>query len=302
MIPVFNNAPSLSALINRIESVANLESNYFFEVIMIDDGSLDNSWNVLENIIPQSSNLRIVKIRLTKNSGQMAAILCGLSEMSGQAAIIMSADLQDSPETIHKFLRAVESGSKIVIAQRTQRYDGRLAKLTSALAYFFIRRKYRNFPKGGFDFFYIDFEVCQKLLEMRGRYRYLQPELISLGYHIDSVESIRAPRLHGRSWNTFPKRLNFFLTAMLDFSPNFIRRLASLGIAVVASAVILMAIAIYRRIFGETPFSGFTTLFCVTIFFSGIQIIMLSVVGEYVWRIFDTSRGKPLYIIQKKLN
>jgi glycosyltransferase involved in cell wall biosynthesis len=302
VVPVFNNSASLEELVTRILDSLKFENSYGFELIFVDDGSRDDSWQRLLAIKRGSRkdfNIRILK--LSRNFGQMAAILAGLQVMSGDGAVIMSADLQDPPERIPSFLREIESGATFVIATRKTRRDALSARLTSKIAYFFIRRKYQNFPRGGFDFFFISREISNQLLRLKGRYRYIQPELMSFGFTPHYIESIREGRRHGKSQHSFSKRFDFFLTAMLDFSPIFLRRLSLLGFIGMMVGLILSFIAIYQRIFGQVPFSGFTTVFCLIVFLGGLQLTTLSIIGEYVWRIFDTSREKPYYIVEKSL-
>jgi dolichol-phosphate mannosyltransferase len=300
VVPVYNNIESLDELIQRIVTITNIESRYEFELILVDDGSLDHSWGkMLELKENFQFQLSIRSVKLTRNFGQMAAILAGLQTMSGVGTVVMSADLQDPPERISDFLRKVEDGSSFVIAIRKTRADPLSVRLTSKIAYFLIRRKYGSFPKGGFDFFYISKDISSRLLMLNGRYRYIQPEIISMGFKPDYIESVREARRHGKSQHSFSKRLDFFLTAMLDFSPIFLRKLSLLGILGMSVGILLSLIAVYQRIFGQVPFSGFTTIFCLIVFLGGLQIATLSIIGEYVWRIFDASRCKPYYVIEK---
>ena len=302
IVPVFNNSESLDELFERILKTSKSEKSYGFEIIFVDDGSKDDSFSKLLNFRKRSEpelNVRVVK--LTRNFGQMAAILAGLQGMSGDGAVIMSADLQDPPERIPNFLREIESGASFVIALRKTRLDAFRTQITSKVAYFFIRRKYENFPKGGFDFFYISREISNQLLQLRGRYRYIQPELMSFGFKPNYIESVRDIRKHGKSQHSFSKRIDFFLTAMLDFSPIFLRRVSLIGFAGMSVGFLLSIIAIYQRIFGHVPFSGFTTIFCLIVFLGGLQLTALSIIGEYVWRIFDASRNKPFYIVDKSI-
>lgn len=298
IIPVFNNSDSLTELSQRILCLSRIENSFEFEIIFVDDGSSDESWTTLMAIkSSQEFKLKSKLVKLVKNYGQMAAILAGMQNMSGEGAVILSADLQDAPEQVSDFLRNIESGASFIIAERTVRLDSLSTRLISNAAYFFIRKKYSNFPKGGFDFYYVSKEICSQLLKFKGRYRYLQPELMSLGYKPVYVESVRNIRKYGESQHSISKRIDYFLTAMLDFSPMFLRRLSLFGFIGMLIAITLTGIAIYKRIFGQVPFSGFTTMFLLIVFVSSLQIAILSIIGEYVWRTFDSSRSKPYFVV-----
>jgi dolichol-phosphate mannosyltransferase len=298
IIPVFNNADSLIELSQRILFLSRKENSFEFEIIFVDDGSLDESWTTLTAIkSSQEFNVNSKLVKLVKNYGQMAAILAGMQSMTGEGAVILSADLQDAPEQVSDFLRKIESGASFIIAERTVRLDSFGTRLSSSAAYFFIRKKYSNFPKGGFDFYYVSKEICSQLLKLKGRYRYLQPELMSLGFRPVYVESVRNVRKYGESQHSIAKRIDYFLTAMLDFSPMFLRKLSLFGFLGMFIAISLTGIAIYQRIFGQVPFSGFTTMFLLIVFVSSLQIAILSIIGEYVWRTFDSSRSKPYFVV-----
>lgn len=300
IVPVYNNSDSLVELVQRITKVVNYESNYFFEIIFVDDGSTDKSWSTLIQIKDKynNSNLSIKIIKLIKNFGQMPATIAGIKNMAGDACVVISADLQDSPETIPEILRKAEKGAKFIIVKRLVRFDSFFTKFISAASYFLITKRIKNFPAKGFDYFFITNDICEKIVNMNGRYRYLQPELVSLGYKVDFVNGVRSARKYGKSGQNFSKKFNYLLTALIDSSPILIRSLTSIGIISIFASLTIGIIAIINRMSGNSPFSGFTTLLCIIIFFSGIQIVLLSIVGEYVWRIFDTSRSKPLYTIE----
>ncbi len=298
VVPVFNNYASLDELSARLIQVVKQINDLEFEIIFVDDGSSDDSFLKLCEIKNSLLNKEVMKIlKFNRNYGQMAAILAGWQEMSGVAAVVISADLQDAPEEIIKLIGAYKDGFELVIATREFRHDAKMLQFTSKIAYYFIRKKYPKYPKGGFDFYFLTGNLVKEILKLKGSNRYLQPEIISLGYDMRFVQTTREARRHGKSGYNFSKRLDFLITALIDMSPRISRSLATLGFIGIALSFVLSLTAIYNRIIGEIAFSGFTTLFCLISFFSGIQVLSLSIISEYVWRIYDSNRHRPTYII-----
>ncbi len=298
VIPVFNNSGSLDELSARLIEVTRQINDFEFEIIFVDDGSSDDSFLKLCEIKNSLLNKEVMKIiKLNRNYGQMAAILAGWQEMSGVAAVVISADLQDAPEEIIKLIGASQDGCELVIATREFRRDAKMLQFSSKVAYYFIRKKYPKYPKGGFDFYYLTHNLVKELLKLKGSNRYLQPEIISLGFDMRFVQTTREARRHGKSGYNFSKRLDFLITALIDMSPRISRSLATLGFIGIALSFVLSLTAIYNRLIGEIAFSGFTTLFCFISFFSGIQVLSLSIISEYVWRIYDSNRQRPTYIV-----
>ena len=298
VVPVFNNSGSLAELTARLIEVTKCINEYKFEIIFVEDGSTDDSFRELCRIKDFLVDKEIMKIiKFNRNYGQMAAILAGWQAMSGVASVVISADLQDAPEEIIKLIEASQEGCELVIATREFRRDARMLQFTSNVAYYFIRKKYPKYPKGGFDFYFLSNKLIKEILKLKGSNRYLQPEIISLGYEMEFVQTTREARRHGKSGYNFSKRLDFLITALIDISPRISRWLATLGFIGIALSFALSLSAIYNRLVGEIAFSGFTTLFCFISFFSGIQVLSLSIISEYVWRIYDSNRQRATFIV-----
>lgn len=298
VVPVFNNSGSLVELTARLIEVTEYINGYKFELIFVDDGSTDESFIELCKIKDSLVSKEVMKvIKFNRNYGQMAAILAGWQAMSGAASVVISADLQDAPEEIVKLIEASQDGCELVIATREFRRDARMLQFTSKIAYYFIRKKYPKYPKGGFDFYYLSSNLVKEIQKLKGSNRYLQPEIISLGYPMAFIQTTREARKHGKSGYNFSKRLDFLITALIDISPRISRLLATLGFIGIALSFILSLTAIYNRLVGEIAFSGFTTLFCFISFFSGIQVLSLSIISEYVWRIYDSNRQRATFIV-----
>lgn len=299
IIPVFNNEGTLPEIVERVSEVQTLIPNYDIQIIFVDDGSKDNSLDVLRKLKNQYKRKLCIHIAiLSKNVGQTLAILTGMQLAKGSALIVMSADLQDDPKTIIEFVREYETGNEVVIGIRKIREDSFLVRTLSAFAYFIIRIKLPSYPKKGFDFYLLDSKVTSVLLRRRlSRYRYLQVEILSSGYNIGHVNYVRRKRTIGKSMNKFSSKFRFFSIAMLDSSPLLIRTTFALGCAFVFVSFCLGVAAIMNYFNGNSLFPGFVTLFILILFSSGINILLLGIIGEYVWRIYSSSReSSEIYV------
>jgi polyisoprenyl-phosphate glycosyltransferase len=301
VIPVYNNAGSL------IELWGELQENYMkfpevhVETIFVNDGSFDDSQEVLANLIV-NSKYKIKVLKLTKNFGQLGAIKAGLLESRGDAVITISADLQDPTEIISDFLSKWLGGSKLVLGLRINRGDSFSRRLTSAVAYSVLRLDNPDIPKGGFDIFLADKEIISKLISMPGRHNFIQGDLLSFGFPFELVPYDRRKRVHGKSAYNFRKRYSLFTQAIYDSSQKPIQFLSSIGICAGILGIILAMYLVSQHFLNKSPFSGFTLLSSSILMMGGIQIMFLSIVSQYLWRIYDLLRVKPAFVIAERLS
>jgi len=297
VVPVYNNQDSLAQLATEIISVFVGFKNLDLDLIFIDDGSTDGSWKTIQKLSGSQKGIR--GYRLTRNFGQLSAMKAGYSLARGDAVISISADLQDSPSLISEMLDAWESGAKLVICARESRQDGILTKVTSRIAYSLLRLENPDIPSGGFDYFLVDKLIYQELNRMAGRFNFLQGDILSIGYSPFIISYSRAPRPFGKSGYNFKKRLENFTTAWYDSSYSLIKGMRNLGLIVSGSGFLVGLSAIGLKLFGLSPFNGFTIIICSVLFIGGVQLIFIGVIAEYVWRIYDLGRGKPGFMIQE---
>jgi dolichol-phosphate mannosyltransferase len=297
VVPVYNNQESLTQLAREITSEFAGYKDFELDLVFIDDGSTDGSWQTIQKLSGLQTGIR--GYRLTRNFGQLSAMKAGYSLAHGEALISISADLQDSPSLISAMLDAWTSGERLVICARKSRQDGILTKVTSEVAYSLLRFETPDIPRGGFDYFLIDRRIYLELNKMAGRFNFLQGDILSLGYTPFIINYSRAPRPFGKSAYTFRKRLENFTTAWYDSSYSLIKGMRNLGLIVSGSGFLLGLAAIALKLFGLAPFSGFTILVCSILFIGGVQLIFTGVIAEYVWRIYDLGRGKPGFVIQE---
>lgn len=299
VIPVFNNEPTLtflySGILNEVEKFENLE----FELVFVNDGSSDASLESLLHLSREPRNSVSIKvIDLDGNFGQLGALFAGYKSLTGDAIISMSADLQDPPEVISEFLSKWIAGHDLVIGVRAKRTDSLSWRVSSRVAYWFISTRNNRIPKGGFDYYLMSKRILDYILGMNGRFRFLPTDLMRLSPKTALVDYHRQSRESGKSGYSLLSRWQIFLTAMVDTSYRWIQLFSLIGMAFASSGVLLISSVVYGYLTNESPFEGFTLIVCLILISSGIQIILLSLIGEYVWRSYDMQRNKPLYLIR----
>jgi glycosyltransferase involved in cell wall biosynthesis len=299
VIPVFNNEPTLhslySGILNEVEKFGDIE----FELVFVNDGSSDASLQSLLDLSrgPRKS-VSIKVIDLEGNFGQLGALFAGYKSLTGDAIISMSADLQDPPLVISEFVDKWIAGHDLVIGVRAERTDSLSWRASSRVAYWFISSRNNRIPKGGFDYYLMSKGILDYILGMNGRFRFLPTDLMRLNPKTAFVDYHRQSREVGKSGYSLLSRWQVFLTAMVDTSYRWIQFFSLIGLAFASSGVFLISSVVYGYLTKESPFEGFTLIVCLILISSGIQMILLSLIGEYVWRSYDMQRNKPLYLIR----
>ncbi|MBN20229.1 MAG: glycosyl transferase family 2 [Bdellovibrionaceae bacterium] len=297
-IPVFRNKKAVTLTHEKIKNLFKESFSHLkYEIVFVDDGSKDGTLEELIEISQKDSNVKVVE--LTRNFGQMSAILAGFKNVSGDAVVNISADLQDPVEVVGDMIRSWEKDNLVVIAFRKSRRDQLSRQLTSRLAYKLLRLAIPEIPPGGFDLLMMDREVLDQFNSIDIRNRFLQGDLLWFGYPAHYIPYERKEREHGKSQYTFGKRLKNFLDAFLDSSYLSIRAISAFGAFVALSGFMYSVTVIYSRIVNQTPFEGWAPLMMVNLIIGGIIMLMLGVIGEYIWRIYDELRGKPNFVVKK---
>jgi dolichol-phosphate mannosyltransferase len=298
VVPVYFNEGSLTLLHQRLALVAANNLRYQFEFIFVDDGSGDNSFKVLENIASGDSRVRVIK--LVRNHGSTLAIMAGLSQAKGDAAAVISADLQDPPEMINEMITHWEKGTKMVLAARSSRDDPFTTQFTGNLFNSLFRKLvFKNYPLRGFDCFLIDRQVINIVNQCREKNTHLPGLLMWIGYDYEIIYYDRQRREHGKSrWN-FRRKVKYFLDAFTAFSFLPIRICAVLGILSAIFGFLYAVLIILLSLFGVITISGWSSLMVVVLIIGGVQLAMLGLIGEYLWRNFDQTRSRPLFLIDQ---
>lgn len=292
LIPLYNNETTLLILLERLYNVVGnvLFENKNIEIIFINDGSKDNSRNVILNFWKRKKDNIIIKIvDFTKNFGQLSAILCGMKESSGNCVATLSADMQDPPELILSMYEGWKNGVYINLGYRKNRADGTLNKLFSKIFYLIVKQYHENLPIGGFDYVLLDRKVIDHLLQMNYKNRFLQGDILSLGYTMKWYSYKRGQPANKENKLFKPFKINYFIDSI--FHTKFL-----ISFLFMESVLIIMAglIMMFTHFFIESkiPLSvSFIT------FLLGIINMSFTAVIAYSWRIYNDMKIKPDYIV-----
>ncbi len=299
VVAVYHNEGAISKTHEKIQSIFRSDmATHDYEIVFVDDGSKDGS--LAEVLRLKASDTRIKAITFTRNFGQMAAMLAGFRETTGDAVINISADLQDPVELIPQMVDKWIGGSEIVICHRTDRSDSFFSKLFSNIAYSVLRVSLPQIPPGGFDFVLMDRKVMDSFNAIDVRHRFFQGDLLWTGYRTSFIPYARLKRTIGKSQYNFGKKLKNFLDAVLDASYLPIRFISLLGLVTSALGVIYSASIVLSWLRGETPFEGWAPIMIAILLVGGLIMVMLGVIGEYVWRINEEVRKRPNYVVRDK--
>lgn len=298
VIPCYYNGMNIQETYSTIvKDVFEKRPDINFEIVFVDDGSGDNTFAELLRVHEQDSRIKIVK--LSRNFGEFRAIVAGMSQASGDAIAVMSADLQDPPSLIPEMIQSWEKGNLVNLAVRSKREESALKNWFADTYYKLVRKWVQpDYPKRGFDFFLIDKTVAEKLVLMQEKNSSIYVQLIWLGYKPTMIEYTRREREKGKSMWSYKKRIDLFIDTFIVFSHKPIRFMTALGLLF---SFIGLCFAIYFSIdyFNNSILPGWTSLIVALLLLSGFQMVMLGIIGEYVWRNLDESRKRPLYVIEK---
>jgi dolichol-phosphate mannosyltransferase len=299
IVPVYFNEGSLPILFTELCAVEKSlqEKGMALELIFVDDGSRDRSWEELLKIKKQRDNTRIIK--LTRNFGSIRASKTGCRFATGDCFTILSADLQDPPQLILDMADRWLSGSKFVICVRARRQDPLPSKIYAYIYYRLVRLfVIGDYPVGGYDLALMDKDLLAYFKES-SKNLFLPLLGFWLGYKPDIIYYDRRKRVHGKSRWTFLKKLNAFLDSILGYSMTPLRLISLIGILVSLSSFGYGASIIVYALIGRMDVPGFATIAALMSFLMGIVITLLSVIGEYLWRIFDEVNKRPEVVIDE---
>lgn len=302
IIPVYYNKDNLGPLYADLkEKVLDIlpSMSYDYEIVMVDDGSKDDSFCVMKDL--EEKDNKIVCVRLSRNFGSHAAILAGLSVCTGDCAVMKAADLQEPSELILTMLKEYSCGYNVVLAVREDREEGLFQKLFANLYYGMVRTfALKNMPKGGFDCFLIDRKVVDVLGAMEEKNTSLMGQILWSGFRTAQVTYVRKKREIGRSRWTLGKKIKLVADSLFGFSYFPIQFISGVGICMFFVALIWALVILFNKLFGQISVSGFTTLALIVLGGFGMTLFSLGILGEYIWRMFDSTRKRPPFIIEER--
>ena len=292
--PAFNESTNLRALYHRLAATMGAQA-IDWEWVIVDDHSRDDTFTVIQQLA--ATDARVRGLRLARNSGSHLAIMCALHHVSGDAAALLAADLQDPPEFIAQMLERWRAGAQVVWAVRRQR-PGDTSHQGFAAVYYWIMRRLvglRDIPATGADFFLIDRVVIDAFRQSRERNTSVFALITWLGFRQDQIEYDKQPRASGRSGWTLARKITLVIDSVTSFSDFPLRWCLYGGLSLIAVGLLLGVVGV-----GLLPSlgAGLLLLVALVVTLSGVQLGALAVVGQYVYRALDEARGRPRYVIE----
>ena len=296
--PVWNEAESLPEFFARLHEVMKRLGEPW-ELVIVDDGSTDRTAEIILQHAERDKHLR--PVIFARNFGHQIAVTAGMDHTRGQAVILIDADMQDPPEVIPELIANWRDGYEVVYAVRRQRKGESLFKRATASAFYRLINRITDvpIPLDTGDFRLMDRRVVDVLNEMREHHRFLRGMSAWVGFRQVGVPYDRAPRFAGETHYTIPKMVRLALTAVTGFSFFPLQLATYLGFVSAGIALIAIPVVIALRILGNQAFFGQATTLIAVLFFGGAQLISLGILGEYIGRLYDEARGRPLYIVRQ---
>ena len=298
VVPVFNESASLRALFERLHAVLRNES-LDWRVLFVDDGSSDDTAATIAGL--RESDPRVGWLRLSRNFGKEVAMTAGLDRAEGEAVIVIDADLQDPPELIPKLIERWRNGFDVVYAQRTAR-EGEtwLKRATAACFYRIINRVSRTqIPPNTGDYRLLSRRAVDALGQVRERHRFMKGLFSWVGFRQVGVPYRRQPRYAGKSKFSYWRLWNFAVDGITSFTIAPLKFSTYLGLLAAASALVYGMIIIAKTLLFGDPVPGYPSMMVVILFLGGVQLVALGIIGEYLGRLFDESKSRPLYLVDE---
>ncbi len=297
IVPVYYNEQNLRPLYDDLKEkvLATLPCDY--EIVFVDDGSKDGSFGVMQELKQMDSKIRTV--RLTRNFGEHAALLAGLSVCSGDCAVRKAADLQEPSEMILEMFEKYEEGNKVVLAVRADREDPAGQKALSSLYTNTVRRfALKNMPEGGLDSFLIDRQIIDLIVNMNENNAPITELILWSGFASAHVYYVRKKREVGKSGWTLSKKVKMTMDSLLGFSYFPVRCILGVGGVSFIAAVLWGIVLLVLSLMGYTV-EPYIVLAFLLVLVMGIVMVAMGVLGEYLWRTFDAARRRPVFIIDE---
>ena len=303
VIPMYFEELVAEECYNRVASVLKNLINYEYEIVFVNDGSKDKTLEILEKIAENDKNVKVISF--SRNFGHQAAVTAGLKETTGDAVVIIDADMQDPPELITEMLKLWEAGNEVIYGQRKTREGESAFKLMTAKMFYKTLNVLSDvdIPQNTGDFRLVDRKVVDKMNSLPEHNKFLRGLWSWLGYKQYAFEYERKKRVAGKTKYPLKKMLKLASDGIISFSSKPIKLVGLLGmISIIISFIILIYALISYACNLNHLSAGWTSLMCAITFFAGVQLLSLWIISEYIGKIYDETKGRPQYIIDKKIN
>lgn len=300
VVPVYNEQDNLKEFHKRITAIMN-DTGYDYNLVFVDDGSKDSSAFILKQLVEEDNHVEAYL--LSRNYGHQMALTCGLDNADGDAVITMDGDLQHPPELLPELIRLWEEGSEIVMTKRLATEDaGFLKNITSSCYYKLINSMSKvEITPGGSDFRLMDKKAVEAFRLYRERARFIRGMVSTLGFNVSVVEFVAPPRFAGHSKFNLHKMLHFALDGITAFSNLPLRWAFYLGLFFGLCSLLLLGHVFYVKFISDDAVPGWATTTVSILFLGGIQLVGIGILGEYIGRIFEEIKHRPLYLVSKHL-
>lgn len=297
VIPVYYNQDNLRPLYADISKKLLGHDEYEWEIVMVNDGSKDESYAVMKELAEKDNRIKIYS--LSRNFGSHAAILCGLSKCTGDCAVVKAADLQEPTEMVLEMVDSWRKGNNVVLAVRKERQEGKGQTLFANLYYWLVRKAaLPDMPRGGFDVYLLDRKVINVLQQLDEKNSALTGQILWSGFRTEKIYYTRLQREIGKSRWTLRKKVRLVTDTLFSFSTLPITIVSVIGTLSCFGAAAWAVVVLIFRLLGLIDVSGWTTLFIFNLLSFGVIMLTLGILGGYLWRAFDASRNRPPYIIE----
>lgn len=302
LIPAYNEEETLGLLYNELNRVMDEIPGYEFEILFVNDGSGDNTLAILRNLRKMDS--RVNYISFSRNFGKETAMAAGFDYVSGDAVVILDADLQDPPELIKEMLLYWEEGYDDVYAKRRTREGETWFKKYTSSAFYKLLQTMTKIPiqEDTGDFRLLDRRAVESLRKLREKQRYTKGMFSWIGFNKKEILFDRKPRAAGETkWN-YLKLFNLALEGVTSFTTFPLRISTILGSVVSIFSIVYMFVVLIKSLIWKDPVKGYPSMMVIILFLGGVQLISLGIIGEYIGRIFNETKYRPLYIIDEHNN
>lgn len=303
IVPMYNEEETVQECYNRISNICNSIENYDYEIIIVNDGSKDKTLDILEHFAQNDKNLKIISF--SRNFGHQCAVTAGLKYVSGDAIVIIDSDMQDPPELIPEMLKLWEQGNEVIYGKRKKREGESKFKLLTASMFYKTLNALADveIPKDTGDFRLVDRKVVDVINNLPEHNKFLRGLFSWTGFKQYAYEYERKERFAGKTKYPLKKMLKLATDGIIGFSSKPLKVLGSLGLTSILISFIILIYSLLSFAFkwnNITP--GWTSIMVAITFFAGIQLLSLWMISEYIGRIYDETKGRPQYIVNKTIN
>lgn len=300
IVPLYNEEEVIAESYKRLTSVMQGMGEEY-ELVFINDGSRDKTAQLTADIAEKDKHVRL--ICFSRNFGHQIAITAGMDYAKGDAVVIIDADLQDPPEVIPLMVEKWKEGYHVVYGKRTKRHgETMFKKVTAKVFYRFLQRMTQvDIPTDTGDFRLIDRKVCDAMKKLREQNRYVRGLVSWVGFKQYALEYVRDERFAGETKYPLKKMIRLAMDGIASFSYKPLKLATMVGFALTGISFLYLLFVVLQKLFGTPTVAGWASILAVQLFFNGVILIILGIIGSYIGRIYEESKGRPLYIVQEEI-